>query len=279
MRRGRRGRADQPGRRAGDQRGGCLARSGPGERARTRDRLSRRVVRPDPGHAARAPGRAHGRGRAVLGRRRADGGHGARRRHLDRRGGRNELLERGARRRGHDPRRQGHHAHLGFQHEPGADRSRAAQPVLRQDRPQRPDPGCDRRRVRARRRARRDHGCDDRGREPLHPGTRRRFRGELRGRGRYHHRIGAGQLRGHRLQAGPQIVGRTGSRSPVLPDLRGSVHTDHQAGAGPHARRRADRGRRLPVERHPEERGTCRRWRLGIVAGPLGVPDERVLLE
>ena len=69
-----------------------------------------------------------------------------------------------------------------------------------------------------------------------------------------------------------------GSRSPVLPDLRGSVHADHQAGAGHHARRRADRGGRLPVERHPEERGTCRRWRLGIVAGPLGLPDERVLL-
>ncbi len=67
-------------------------------------------------------------------------------------------------------------------------------------------------------------------------------RGELRGWGRHPDGIGAGQLRGHRLQAGPQVVGRTGSRRPVLPDLRGSLHADHQAGAGHHARRRADRG-------------------------------------
>ena len=32
------------------------------------------------------------------------------------------------------------------------------------------------------------------------------------------------------------------SGRPVLPDLRGSMHADHQAGAGHHARRRADRG-------------------------------------
>ena len=40
---------NQPERRAGYQRGGCLARSGPGERAQPRDRLPRRVVRPDAG--------------------------------------------------------------------------------------------------------------------------------------------------------------------------------------------------------------------------------------
>ncbi len=63
--------------------------------------------------------------------------------------------------------------------------SGAAQPVLRAHRAQRPDPGRDRGRVRARRRPRRHHGGDDRGREPLHPGTRRRVRGELRGRRRH----------------------------------------------------------------------------------------------
>ena len=62
-------------------------------------------------------------------------------------------------------------------------------------------------------RARRDDGGDDRRREPLHPGTRRRVRGELRGRGRHHHGIGAGRFGGHRLQAGPHARSRSKIRT------------------------------------------------------------------
>ena len=164
----------------------AVARPGPGQRARAVARLPGRDVRSDERNAPGPPGRAHGRGRAVLGRRRAGGGHRARRRHVDRRRRGDELFERRTGRRGHDPRRQGHHADLRIEHQPRADGPGAAQPVLRPHRAQRPDPGRDRRRVRARPRApRRDDRGDDRRREPVHPGTRRRVRGELRGRGRH----------------------------------------------------------------------------------------------
>ena len=108
-------------------------------------------LRPEGRHAARAPGQAHDRGRAVLRGRRADRRDRPRRRRLDRGGHRDELLERRARGRGQAPRGQGRLADPRIEHQPGPHGPGAAQPVLRPDRPQRPHPGRDRRRVRSRR--------------------------------------------------------------------------------------------------------------------------------
>ncbi len=163
LRRGRRGRGDQPRGSPGDQRRRRDAGSGPGERARARAGPPGREVRPEGRHAARSPGEAHDRGRAVLRGRRADGRNGPRGRRFDRGGHRDELLERGARGGGQAPRGQGHPVDVGIEHQPGPHGPGAAQPVLRPDRAQRPHPGRDRRRVLARR------GSSGRRRQPRSP--------------------------------------------------------------------------------------------------------------
>ena len=221
----------------------AVARPGPGQRARAVARLPGRDVRSDERNAPGPPGRAHGRGRAVLGRRRAGGGHRARCRHVDRRRGGDELFERRTGRRGHDPRRQGHHADLRIEHQPRADGPGAAQPVLRPHRAQRPDPGRDRRRVRARART---SARPRRRRSPTRAPTPR----DSWARSRRTSRPGGGTLTGSEqvdsedTDFKPVLRSLAEQRSgrPVLPDLRGSMHADHQAGAGHHARRRADRG-------------------------------------
>ena len=132
------------------------------------------------GHPARSPGRVGGGGRALHGRGWPGGCDRARRRSVDRRGARHQLLERRPRRGGHDPRRQGDPPVLGLEHESGADLGGGAPALLRAHGPQRPHPGCNRRRVRAERAGSHEAGNDPR-REPVYAGPHGCGRRQLRG--------------------------------------------------------------------------------------------------
>ena len=168
---------------------------------------------------------------------------------------------------------------LRVEHEPGADGSGAAQPVLRPHRAQRPDPGRDRRRVRARRRR---SAPRRRRRSP----TRARTPRDSSARSRRTSRPAAARSRARsrstrRTPTSSRSSGRWPKQDPdvlYFPIFVAACTLIIKQAQDIMPDADADRGRRVPVERHAEERGAGSGRRLGILAGPVGVPDERVLL-